>query len=80
MPNCLINLFLVKKLYNVGGYIKDGRLWTKTDKEICQIDKRLLIIEEKEELIVAYPAILKIVELDIELWHRRLGHLSPKGI
>jgi hypothetical protein len=48
MPNCPINLFSAKKLYNAGGYIKDGRLWTKTDKEICQIDKRLLIIEEKD--------------------------------
>jgi hypothetical protein len=67
MPNCLINLFLAKKLYNAGGYIKDGRLWTKTNKEICQIDKRLLIIKEKEELIIVYPAILEIVELDIEL-------------
>jgi hypothetical protein len=67
MPNCLINLFLAKKLYNAGGYIKDGRLWTKTDKEICQIDKRLLIIEEKEELTIAYPAALETVEPDIEL-------------
>jgi hypothetical protein len=67
MPNCPINLFLAKKLYNIGGYIKDGWLWTKTDKEICQIDKRLLIIEEKEKLIIAYSAILEIVEPDIEL-------------
>ena len=89
IPSCPINLFSGFKLVQAGGYIKGGFLRTKDHKEICRHDHRLFIIEgEKEAGVsdnsdiddidesVALPAALERAEPNIELWHRRLGHLS----
>lgn len=48
MPSCPINLLSAFKLYNMGGYMKDNKLWTKDDKEIAQLDERLFIIEAEK--------------------------------
>jgi hypothetical protein len=96
MPTCPVNLFPAYKLLKAGGYMKDHMLWTKDDKEIAQLDQKLHIIEaddnnEVDSLLgspqqsdnptaVAYPAALSRAGPDIELWHRRLSHLSFEGI
>jgi hypothetical protein len=76
--------------------MRDGYLFTKDGSEIGSYDNKLRIIKAPDsqhegsqnnaldtndyEDSVAYPAALEQIDPDIELWHRRFGHLSLDSI
>jgi hypothetical protein len=80
MPESPINLLLGMKLMAVGGYARDGKLLLKGDQELCQFDLGLLLIENPRYLAFVLPAAIEKAPVDIELWHRRLGHLNLDAV
>jgi hypothetical protein len=76
--------------------MRDGYLFTKDRSEIGSYDNKLRIIKAPDsqhesdqdnaldtndyEDSVAYPAALEQIDPDIELWHRRFGHLSLDSV
>jgi hypothetical protein len=96
IPTYPINLFSCYRLLQKGGYIRDGYLFTKDGSEIGSYDNKLRIIKAPDsqdesdqddasdtdgyEDSVAYPTALEQIDPDIELWHRRFGHLSLDSV
>ena len=78
LPECPINLFSGEKLLNVGGYIKDSKIYGPDGIEFATYDSSLHIVESI--VTVAMPATLQDKNLTLDLWHRRLGHLSLRNI
>lgn len=76
MPQSPINLLSGKKLMALGGYARNGMLLSKSDRELCQLDSQLLVIENPRYLAFVLPAAIEKAPIDIELWHRRFGHLG----
>lgn len=94
IPSCPVNLFSGKKfLKALGGVIhKDKLLYQQRDarqdnyKEFCQIDKHLFIVKtclknvKSFQNYISLLAALQTVSCDIELQHRRMGHLSIDNV
>ena len=76
MPQSPLNLLSGLRLMARGGYARDGKLLSKDDQELGQIDSSLLLIENPRYLAFVLPAAIEKAPVDIELWHRRLGHLN----
>ena len=76
MPESPLNLLSGLKLMATGGYARDGKLLTKFDREFCQLDIGLIVIENPRYLAFVLPAAIEKAPIDIELWHRRFGHLG----
>jgi hypothetical protein len=76
MPQSPVNLLSGQKLMALGGYARNGMILSKLDKELCQLDSDLFVIETPRYLAFVLPAAIKKAPVDIELWHRRLGHLG----
>jgi hypothetical protein len=76
--------------------MRDGYLFIKDGSEIGSYDNKLRIIKAPDswgesdqdnasntngyEDIVAYSTALEQIDSDIELWHRRFGHLSLDSV
>ena len=83
MPDVPVNLFSGRRLLDGGGLIGDGVLLSPPNKngvrkEMCQYDDCFFIIEEDmtRAMPALLPAALRTAGIDIELWHRRFGHLG----
>jgi hypothetical protein len=84
LPNCAVNLFGAKKYFATGQMrqkiTSKGTLITDDEgNELFYIDEDCFIIEEP---VYAFPAVTtaKPKETSIDLWHRRLGHLSKPNV
>jgi hypothetical protein len=76
MPESLLNLLSGLKLIATGGYTRDGKLLTKFDRELCQLDIGLIVIENPRYFAFVLLAAIEKAPIDIELWYRRFGHLG----
>ena len=74
---------MAKRFIKTGGILQNGKLVNgRNGKEVCTLDSNLSIIEDPESrnAYTAFPASLEKVQPNIELFHRRFGHLSLDNI
>ena len=75
IPNCPVNLISGKILLRLGGTISQDAVY-HNGKELYQHDKDLCFVEASSSKPSAFPAVLTKAKANIELMHRRLGHLG----
>jgi hypothetical protein len=85
MPECGCNLFSGKRFMQRGGTVSGKKRWNLqsplvngTRRLLCYIDWNLFIVTDQTHL--SMPAAIQEAAIDIDLWHRRLGHMSLDNV
>ncbi|KAK6586176.1 hypothetical protein PZA11_001233 [Diplocarpon coronariae] len=87
IPQSPVCLYSGGKLNKIKGFHRNGKLFLSNEKEICTVDNNMYINEEQPSTDSsgyvsghALPAAIENGPLDIELWHRRLGHAGLQTV